>query len=213
MAFFRGHSSILHSGYQHPVTRAWQNQGRNLSKSMFMYPIFITDDADAHVPLASMPGQCRWGVNKLEGFLAPLVKKGLSSVILFGVPLKTPKDEQGTLADDANGPVIQAIKVLRKAFPSLYIATDVCLCEYTSHGHCGILHADGTINNQPSVERLAEVAVNYAKAGAHCVAPSDMMDGRVRAIKKGLIDAGFGNKVTLMAYSAKFASSLYGPFR
>lgn len=213
MAFLCGHSSILHSGYQHPVTRAWQNQGRNLSKSMFMYPIFITDDADAHVPLASMPGQCRWGVNKLEGFLAPLVKKGLSSVILFGVPLKAPKDEQGTLADDANGPVIQAIKVLRKAFPSLYIATDVCLCEYTSHGHCGILHADGTINNQPSVERLAEVAVNYAKAGAHCVAPSDMMDGRVRAIKKGLVDAGFGNKVTLMAYSAKFASSLYGPFR
>lgn len=84
-------SSILHSGYQHPVTRAWQNQGRNITKSMFMYPIFITDDADAEVPLASMPGQCRWGVNKLEGFLAPLVKKGLSSVILFGVPLKTPK--------------------------------------------------------------------------------------------------------------------------
>ena len=230
------------------MTRAWQNQGRNITKSMFMYPIFITDDDDAEVPLASMPGQCRWGVNKLEGFLAPLVKKGLSSVILFGVPLKTPKvcilpapnsfttilfliakalgmanplpvlvsteqDDQGTLADDPNGPVIQAIKVLRKAFPSLYIATDVCLCEYTSHGHCGILHEDGTINNQPSVERLAEVAVNYAKAGAHCVAPSDMMDGRIRAIKKGLIDAGFGNKVTLMAYSAKFASSLYGPFR
>lgn len=123
------------------------------------------------------------------------------------------QDEQGTLADDPDGPVIQAIKVLRKAFPSVYIATDVCLCEYTSHGHCGILHPDGTINNQPSVERLAQVAVNYAKAGAHCVAPSDMMDGRVRAIKKGLIDAGFGNKVTLMAYSAKFASSLYGPFR
>lgn len=123
------------------------------------------------------------------------------------------QDDQGTLADDPDGPVIQAIKVLRKAFPSLYIATDVCLCEYTSHGHCGILHADGTINNQPSVERLAEVAVNYAKAGAHCVAPSDMMDGRIRAIKKGLIEAGFGNKVTLMAYSAKFASSLYGPFR
>ncbi|CDR98685.1 probable porphobilinogen synthase [Sporisorium scitamineum] len=206
-------NSILHSGYQHPVTRAWQNQGRNITKSMFMYPIFITDDTDAEVPLASMPGQCRWGVNKLEAFLGPLVKKGLSSVILFGVPLQTPKDAQGTLADNPNGPVIQAIKVLRKAFPSLYIATDVCLCEYTSHGHCGILHDDGTINNQPSVERLAEVAVNYAKAGAHCVAPSDMMDGRVRAIKKSLIDAGLGNKVTLMAYSAKFASSLYGPFR
>jgi len=90
---------------------------------------------------------------------------------------------------------------------------DVCLCEYTDHGHCGLLHADGTINTEPSVQRIAEVAVNYAKAGAHCVAPSDMMDGRIKAIKRGLIDSGFGNKVTLMSYSAKFASSLYGPFR
>ncbi|EPQ28879.1 uncharacterized protein PFL1_03680 [Pseudozyma flocculosa PF-1] len=206
-------TSILHSGYQHPVTRSWQNQGRNLTKSMFMYPLFITDDADAAVELQSMPGQRRWGVNKLEAFLAPLVAKGLSSVILFGVPLKTPKDARGTLADDPTGPVIEAIKLLRRVFPSLYIATDVCLCEYTDHGHCGILHDDGTINNSPSIARLAEVAVNYAKAGAHCVAPSDMMDGRVGAIKQGLVDAGLGGKVTLMAYSAKFSSGLYGPFR
>ena len=89
----------------------------------------------------------------------------------------------------------------------------MCLCEYTSHGHCGVLHADGTINTAPSVERIAEVAVNYAKAGAHCVAPSDMMDGRIKAIKRALIDAGLGNKCTLMSYSAKFASALYGPFR
>lgn len=95
----------------------------------------------------------------------------------------------------------------------MYIATDVCLCEYTSHGHCGILHEDNTINTPPSVARIAEVAVNYAKAGAHCVAPSDMMDGRIKAIKRGLMDAGLGNKCTLMSYSAKFASSLYGPFR
>lgn len=89
----------------------------------------------------------------------------------------------------------------------------MCLCEYTDHGHCGLLHEDGTINTEPSVARIAEVAVNYAKAGAHCVAPSDMMDGRIKGIKRGLIDAGFGNKCTLMSYSAKFASSLYGPFR
>lgn len=87
------------------------------------------------------------------------------------------------------------------------------MCEYTDHGHCGLLHDDGTINTAPSVERIAEVAVNYAKAGAHCVAPSDMMDGRIKAIKRGLIDAGFGNRCTLMSYSAKFASALYGPFR
>lgn len=127
--------------------------------------------------------------------------------------LKIFQDACGTPADDPSGPVIQAIKKLRVLFPSLYIACDVCLCEYTSHGHCGLLHADGTINNWPSVQRIAEVAVNYAKAGAHCVAPSDMMDGRIKAIKQALIDAELGSKCTLMSYSAKFASGLYGPFR
>ncbi|KAK1233151.1 Aminolevulinate dehydratase [Marasmius sp. AFHP31] len=180
---------------------------------MFMYPIFITDDPNASVEIPTLPGQRRWGVDKLEGFLGPLVKKGLQSVILFGVPLNCEKDERGTPADDQSGPVILAIKKIRELFPTLYIACDVCLCEYTSHGHCGVLHNDGTINTPPSVERIAEVAVNYAKAGAHCVAPSDMMDGRIKAIKRGLIDAGYGNKCTLMSYSAKFASALYGPFR
>ncbi|KIM92107.1 hypothetical protein PILCRDRAFT_810126 [Piloderma croceum F 1598] len=205
-------SSILQGGYQHPLSRSWQGR-RQLTKSMFMYPIFITDDPDASVEIPSLPGQRRWGVNKLEGFLGPLVQKGLKSVILFGVPLTCEKDHRGTPADDPNGPVIQAISTLRRLFPSLYIAVDVCLCEYTSHGHCGVLHEDGTINTEPSVERLAEVAVNYAKAGAHCVAPSDMMDGRVKAIKTALIRSGLGNKCTLMSYAAKFASSLYGPFR
>lgn len=105
------------------------------------------------------------------------------------------------------------IKLLRKAFPDLYIAVDVCLCEYTDHGHCGLLNEDLTINTEPSVQRIAQVAVNYAKAGAHCVAPSDMMDGRIKAIKRGLIDSGYGNRCTLMSYSAKFASAMYGPFR
>lgn len=202
---------------------------------MFMYPIFITDNPDASVEIATLPGQRRWGVNKLEGFIGPLVQKGLESVILFGVPLKCVKvrfldicvysgvvrltpcfvtqDGRGTPADDVSGPVILAIKKLRELFPSLYIACDVCLCEYTDHGHCGLLNQDGTINTPPSVDRIAEVAVNYARAGAHCVAPSDMMDGRIKSIKRGLMDAGFGNKCTLMSYSAKFASSLYGPFR
>jgi len=178
-----------------------------------MYPIFITDDPDASVEIASLPNQRRWGVNKLEGFLGPLVQKGLKSVILFGVPFKCEKDGRGTPADDPEGPVILAIKLLRKLYPHLYIATDVCLCEYTSHGHCGLLNDDGTINTEPSVARIAEVAVAYAKAGAHCVAPSDMMDGRIRAMKRALMDAGLANRCTLMAYSAKFASALYGPFR
>jgi porphobilinogen synthase len=141
------------------------------------------------------------------------VQKGLRSVILFGVPFKCEKDARGTPADDPQGPVILAIEKLRALFPTLFIATDVCLCEYTSHGHCGILHEDGTINATPSAERIAEVALAYAKAGAHCVAPSDMMDGRIKAIKRKLIDNGLGNRCLLMSYSAKFASGLYGPFR
>ncbi|KAJ7497442.1 hypothetical protein FB451DRAFT_1359714 [Mycena latifolia] len=205
-------SSILQGGYQHPLSRQWQSK-RQLTKAMLMYPIFITDDPDASQLIPTLPGQCRWGVNKLEGFLGPLVKKGLQSVILFGVPMSCIKDHRGTPADDESGPVILAIKKIRELFPELYVACDVCLCEYTDHGHCGLLHPDGTINTTPSVDRIAEVALNYARAGAHCVAPSDMMDGRIKAIKRSLIDAGFGNKCTLMAYSAKFASSLYGPFR
>ncbi|KAI5889409.1 tetrapyrrole biosynthesis, porphobilinogen synthase [Schizophyllum commune H4-8] len=205
-------SSILQGGYQHPVSRAWQSP-RQLTKSMLMYPIFITDDPDAAEEMTTLPGQRRWGVNKLEGFIGPLVQKGLKSVILFGVPMKAQKDEKGTLADDPDGPVILAVKKLRSLFPDLYIACDVCLCEYTSHGHCGILHEDGTINTPPSVVRIAQVAVSYARAGAHCVAPSDMMDGRIKSIKQGLMDAGLANKCTLMSYSAKFASALYGPFR
>jgi len=205
-------SSILQGGYQHPLSRSWQGK-RTLTKSMLMYPIFITDDPDASVEIPTLPNQRRWGVNKLESFLGPLVQKGLKSVILFGVPFKCQKDGRGSPADDPTGPVILAIKKIRQLFPSVYIACDVCLCEYTDHGHCGLLHEDGTINTAPSVERIAEVAVNYARAGAHCVAPSDMTDGRTKAIKRGLIDAGFGNKCTLMSYSAKFASALYGPFR
>ncbi|CAA7259042.1 unnamed protein product [Cyclocybe aegerita] len=205
-------SSILQGGYAHPTSRKWQAKTQ-LSKSMFMYPIFITDDPKASVEIPTLPGQRRWGVDRLEEFLTPLIEKGLESVILFGVPLSCNKDDRGTPADDPTGPVILAIKKLRALFPDLYIACDVCLCEYTDHGHCGVLHADGTINTPPSVDRIAEVAVNYARAGAHCVAPSDMMDGRIKGIKRGLMDAGFGNKCLLMSYSAKFASSLYGPFR
>ncbi|KIM31288.1 hypothetical protein M408DRAFT_327549 [Serendipita vermifera MAFF 305830] len=205
-------SSILQGGYAHPLSRKWQAR-RSLEKNMFMYPIFITDDPSASVEIPTLPGQRRWGVDRLEEFLGPLVKKGLSSVILFGVPLNAAKDDCGTPADDLEGPVIQAIKLLRKSFPELYVAADVCLCEYTSHGHCGILNHDHTINTEPSVERISQVALSYAQAGVHCVAPSDMMDGRILGIKRKLIDNGFGNKVTLMSYSAKFASGLYGPFR
>lgn len=206
-------NSILHGGYHYPLSRSWQAE-RSLTKDMLMYPLFITDDENALEPIESLPEQYRIGINKLAGFIEPLYKKGLKSVILFGVPLKEGvKDPTGSRADDPEGPTILAVRLLRKNFPNLFVACDVCLCEYTSHGHCGILREDGTLNNGLSIQRLKEVAVNYAKAGAQCVAPSDMMDGRIRAIKEGLMEAGLAHKVMLISYAAKFAGPWYGPFR
>lgn len=205
--------SILAGGYNHPLLREWQNE-RQLTKSMFIFPLFISDQDEEETLIPSLPNIKRFGINKLKDYVAGLVAKGLRSVILFGVPLKPgAKDEVATAADDPDGPVIKAIKLLRKEFPDLYIICDVCLCEYTSHGHCGILYEDGTINREKSVQRIAAVAVNYAIAGAHCVAPSDMIDGRIREIKMGLIEHGLAHKTFVMSYSAKFSGNLYGPFR
>lgn len=181
---------------------------------MLIYPLFITDNPNEVTPIPSLPNQNRIGLNKLIPFLQPLVAKGLRSVILFGVPLApSAKDALGTAADDPEGPVIQAIQLIRRQFPSIFIVADVCLCEYTSHGHCGILRDDGSLNNAMSVERISDVAMAYANAGAHCVAPSDMNDGRIRAIKLKLIEAGLSHQVNLMSYAAKFSGCLYGPFR
>jgi porphobilinogen synthase len=181
---------------------------------MLIYPLFISDQPDEEILIPSLPNQHRRGLNKIIPHLAPLVIKGLRSVILFGVPIAPgAKDALGTTADDPQGPVIQAIRILRARFPSLFIVADVCLCEYTSHGHCGILRADGSLNNQLSVDRISDVAMAYADAGAHCVAPSDMNDGRIRAIKLKLIESGIAHQVLLMSYSAKFSGCLYGPFR
>jgi porphobilinogen synthase len=206
-------SSQLHGGYFHPLARSWQAE-RQLTKSMLIYPLFITDGDDDLILVPSLPGQYQLSVSRLVPFLEPLVRKGLRSVILFGVPMKPGcKDALGTAADDPQGPVIQAIRLIRRRFPQLFICADVCLCEYTSHGHCGILRDDGSLNNQMSVDRISDVAMAYAQAGAHCVAPSDMNDGRVRAIKLKLIEEGIAHKTVLMSYSAKFSGCLYGPFR
>ena len=185
-----------------------------LFQSMLIYPLFISDKPDEETAIPSLPDQHRRGISKIIPHLEPLIRKGLRSVILFGVPL-TPgtKDALGTAADDPKGPVIQSIRLLRARFPNLYIVADVCLCEYTSHGHCGILREDGSLNNNLSVDRISDVAMAYAEAGAHCVAPSDMNDGRIRAIKLKLIEAGIAHRVTLMSYAAKFSGCLYGPFR
>ncbi|PVH94639.1 delta-aminolevulinic acid dehydratase [Periconia macrospinosa] len=206
-------SSQLHGGYSHPLARAWQAE-RQLTKSMLIYPLFISDQPDEETLIPSLPNQHRRGLNKVVPYLRPLVEKGLRSVILFGVPVAPgAKDALGTSADDPKGPVMKAIRLLRRTFPDLFIVADVCLCEYTSHGHCGILRDDGSLNNTLSVERISDVAISYATAGAHCVAPSDMNDGRIRAIKLKLIEAGIAHQVVLMSYSAKFSGCLYGPFR
>lgn len=205
--------SQLHGGYSHPLARAWQSE-RQLTKSMLIYPLFVTDVPDEETLIPSLPNQHRRGLNKLIPHLEPLVAKGLKSVILFGVPTQpNAKDALGTSADDPSGPVIAAIRLLRKRFPALFLVADVCLCEYTSHGHCGILRDDGSLNNALSVDRISDVALAYAEAGCHCVAPSDMNDGRIRAIKLKLIEAGIAHQVVLMSYSAKFSGCLYGPFR
>ena len=190
---------------------------------MLIYPVFVSDQPEEETLIPSLPNQYRRGINKLVPFLTPLIAKGLRSVIIFGVPLAgttttssslpSVKDPRGTAADDPQGPVIQTIRLLRHHFPALFVIADVCLCEYTSHGHCGILHEDGSLDNAQSVARVSDVAVAYAAAGAHCVAPSDMNDGRIRAIKTKLIDAGVAQRVLLMSYAAKFAGCLYGPFR
>ncbi|XP_077593171.1 delta-aminolevulinic acid dehydratase [Stigmatopora nigra] len=205
--------SIIHSGYFHPTLRYWQTCATNIKPENLIYPIFITDSVDAVEPIGSLPGIARYGVNKLEGMLQPLVENGLKCVLIFGVPANVEKDERGSGADTDDTPAVMAVKKIRSLFPDLLVACDVCLCPYTSHGHCGILNEDGSLNNDASCLRLAEVALSYAKAGCHIIAPSDMMDGRVGAIKQALLSNGLGNRVSVLSYSAKFASCYYGPFR
>ncbi|XP_046986788.1 delta-aminolevulinic acid dehydratase [Schistocerca americana] len=204
-------SHILHSGFFHPVLRSWQAPNVELTPNNLMFPLFIGEEQGV-VPLPSMPGVFRYGCSNLKDALQPLVDKGLKSILLFGVLSHLPKDEKASHADSVKNPVMMALPRLRNWFPNLVIACDVCLCSYTSHGHCGLMK-DGVLDNEASIARIAEVAVSYANAGAHIIAPSDMMDGRVGAIKEYLIKAGFGNRVAVLSYSAKFASGFYGPFR
>ncbi|XP_069702679.1 delta-aminolevulinic acid dehydratase-like [Periplaneta americana] len=203
---------ILHSGYFHPVLRSLQTPNVSISSHNLMFPIFIGNN-EKPAEVKSMPGVVQYGVSNIEECLKPLMSKGLKSVLLFGVEHEIPKDGIGSHADSPRNPVVLAVHTLRKHFPELLIACDVCLCAYTNHGHCGIVDNDGVINNEASIKRIAQVALAYAKAGAHIVAPSDMMDGRIGAIKKTLIDAGLGNRVGVLSYAAKFASGFYGPFR
>ena len=181
-----------------------------LSPTDFIYPIFVTHGRNLREPIGSMPGQARLSVDQLPREAAELRSLDIPAVLLFGLPAD--KDAQGSEAWAADGIVQRAVRELKDAAPELIVITDVCLCEYTDHGHCGLLDEHGAVINDATVELLAETALSQAEAGADIVAPSDMMDGRVGAIRAALDAAGFA-ETALLAYAAKFASAFYGPFR
>lgn len=206
--------NLLHPSYSHPLLRSWSSEHADvIPASALVWPLFLLESGDAKESIGSMPGQYRWGVNRLPEALDVPVSHGLRAVLLFGVvDDASKKDGRGSAADAPGSPVLLACAALRARYPSLLIMVDLCLCGYTDHGHCGMLQG-ATIDNAASVARLAEISVAFARAGAHVIAPSDMMDGRVGAIKAGLREAGLGGVVPIMSYSAKFASCFYGPFR
>jgi porphobilinogen synthase len=172
-------------------------------------PLFAVEGRGVREPVASMPGVLRFSVDQLGDEVKQVADLGIPAVILFGVPAR--KDAQGSGADAADGIAQRAVEAVRRAAPDLVVITDVCLCEYTDHGHCGIVE-EGEVKNDPSVERIAAAALSHARAGAHVVAPSDMMDGRIGRVREVLDGAGF-EEVAILAYAAKFASAYYGPFR
>ena len=172
----------------------------------FVYPLFVGPESRANEEL---PALGRFSVDDLPREVEELLGLGLGAVILFGIPEE--KDDEGSGAYAADGIVQQALRSLRERYPDLVLVTDVCLCEYTSHGHCGVIE-NGEVANDASVELIARTAVSHVEAGADLVAPSDMMDGRVAAIRAGLDEAGFGG-TAIVSYAAKYASAFYGPFR
>ena len=181
-----------------------------LDPSQFVYPMFVTHGQGIRQEVSSMPGQYQLSVDMLAGEVAELRDLGVRAVLLFGLPAA--KDAEGTEAYADDGIVQQALRELKRLDPGLVTIVDICLCEYTDHGHCGILTATGEVDNDPSLDLLSRMAISTARAGADVIAPSDMMDGRVGAIREALDNAGYAT-TPIMAYSAKYASAFYGPFR
>jgi porphobilinogen synthase len=181
----------------------------SLSPADFIYPLFVVEGRDRREEIASMPGQFRLSVDLLVKEAGEITELGIPAIILFGIPNQ--KDERGSSGFDPNGIVQRAVKAVKDHVPGLLVVTDVCIDEYTSHGHCGIVK-DGRILNDETLECLRAMARTHAQAGADMVAPSDMMDGRVAAIRTELDQAGF-SELPIMAYAAKFASCFYAPFR
>lgn len=178
----------------------------------FIWPVFVKEGQGVKEPIESMAGQFRMSVDVLLTELEPVVASGVGAIMIFGLPLPEQKDPVGSAACDADGVVQRAVEGVKVRFPDLVVCTDVCLCAYTSHGHCGPLNSAGDVQNDAANEWLAKVAVSHAGAGADVVAPSAMMDGQVSVIREALDGAGMSDMI-LMSYSSKFASSMYGPFR
>lgn len=180
-----------------------------MDKSSLIYPLFVKEGTGIEEEIPSMEGQFRYSVDRLPFELERLQNAGVNSIMLFGIP--DHKDEVGSGAYDPNGIVQKALREAKKQFPDMYYITDVCMCEYTSHGHCGVL-CGHDVNNDATLELLAKTAVSHVEAGADMVAPSDMMDGRVRAIREAL-DGNGDYGAPIMSYAVKYASAFYGPFR
>jgi porphobilinogen synthase len=182
----------------------------DLSVQHLVYPLFVMHGEDRREPIESMPGIERLTISHLAAEAHEIASLGIPAVLLFGIPAH--KDDAASGAYDSEGIVQLAVRALKQAEPELIVMTDVCLCEYTSHGHCGVVREDGDVDNDLTLELLAKTAVSHAEAGADAVAPSDMMDGRVGAIRAQLDAEGYSG-LPIVAYSAKFASAFYGPFR
>jgi porphobilinogen synthase len=191
-----------------PLLRTLVRETR-LAVDDLVYPIFVVHGRGIREPIASMPGEARLSIDELLKEAKDAAAMRIPALLLFGLPAH--KDPRGSEAYADDGIVQQAVRAVKDTVPDLLVMTDVCLCQYTSHGHCGIVE-NGTVRNDPSVELLARVAVSHAEAGADVVAPSDMMDGRVAAIREALDESDYA-ETPIMAYSAKYASAFYGPFR
>jgi porphobilinogen synthase len=181
----------------------------SLSPDNFIYPLFVTFGKGVKKEIPSMPGCFQESVDEVVKSAKEVYSLGIPSVLLFGIPEH--KDETGSSAYDDHGVVQDAVRAIKGAIPELYVITDVCMCEYTNHGHCGLVK-NGKVQNDPTLELLSKEAVSHAKAGADMVAPSDMMDGRVEAIRLALDEEGF-DEIPIMSYAVKYASAFYGPFR
>ena len=180
-----------------------------IDKASLIYPLFVREGEKIREEIPSMPGQYRYSVDRLPEELEQVAKAGVPSVMLFGIPGE--KDEQGSQAYAQDGIIQRALREAKRQFPDLYYITDVCLCEYTSHGHCGLLRGR-EVDNDPTIRLLARIALSQVQAGADMVAPSDMMDGRVAAIRALLDEKGYEN-TPIMSYAVKYASGFYAPFR